>query len=234
METKDYKRVYVWQMPVRVFHWANAGSIVVLSATGLLIAHPPALMSSAEASNQFLFGWIRYIHFVAAYIFVAAMGLRIYWAFVGNKFAKWKAFLPFSKQARSNMMHVLKHDIFLLPEKNPKLKDVSVGHNAMAASAYIAMFFLALMMVFTGFGLYSDMSTWWFPQMFAWVPGFMGGDFAARTLHHVVMWGIWFIIIIHIYLVLFHDWLEGRGETSAMLSGFKFVRKERVNDEIES
>jgi len=34
--------------------------------------------------------------------------------------------------------------------------------------------------------------------------------------------------IVHIYLVFFHDWLEGLGETSAMVSGYKFVRKERV------
>jgi len=42
------------------------------------------------------------------------------------------------------------------------------------------------------------------------------------------MWGFIFFIMIHVYLVLYHDWLEGRGETSSMFSGFKFVRKERL------
>jgi hypothetical protein len=32
------------------------------------------------------------------------------------------------------------------------------------------------------------------------------------------------------YLVLFHDWLEGRGESSAMVSGYKFCRTERFED----
>lgn len=231
MATNDYKKVYVWQIPVRVFHWVNALSIVALTVTGLLIAHPPALMSSGDASSQYSFGWVRYIHFTSAYFFLAAMVLRVYWAFMGNKFAHWKSFLPFSKKARKNIMHVLKHDIFLLPEKEHNIKNISIGHNYMAATAYILMFFLAIIMVFTGFGLYSDMSSWWLPKMFAWVVPFFGGDFAARTLHHIVMWGIWFIVFIHIYLVLFHDWLEGRGETSAMLSGFKYVRKERIKDE---
>lgn len=45
------------------------------------------------------------------------------------------------------------------------------------------------------------------------------------------MWLILIIVITHIYLVLYHDWLDGRGETSSMLSGFKFVRKERIEED---
>ncbi len=231
--TKDYKRVYVWQLPVRIFHWLNALSIVVLSITGFIIADPPAFMSQREAYDTYFMGYVRIIHFISAYVFVGVMGLRIYWAFVGNKYAHWKAFLPFSKKAMHSIMHVLKHDILLLPEKNPKLKDISIGHNYMATIAYVLMFLFALVMVFTGFSLYADLSSAWFPKLFAWVKDFVGGDFMARRIHHIFMWLIIFVIIIHIYLVLFHDWLEGRGETSSMISGFKFVRKERVKMEEE-
>jgi len=58
----------------------------------------------------------------------------------------------------------------------------------------------------------------------------LGGDFLTRLIHHVCMWLILVIIIIHIYLVMYHDWLDGRGETSSMLSGYKFVRKERIEE----
>ena len=44
------------------------------------------------------------------------------------------------------------------------------------------------------------------------------------------MWAFILFIAVHFYLVLFHDWLEGRGESSAMVSGYKFVRKERFED----
>ncbi|RLD25486.1 MAG: Ni/Fe-hydrogenase, b-type cytochrome subunit, partial [Bacteroidetes bacterium] len=27
MPTRDFKRVYVWELPVRLFHWINAGAI---------------------------------------------------------------------------------------------------------------------------------------------------------------------------------------------------------------
>ncbi len=229
--TKDYKRVYVWQMPVRIFHWLNALAIVVLSITGFIIANPPALLSQREAFDTYWMGTVKVIHFISAYVFVGVMVMRIYWAFVGNKYAHWRAFWPFTKKGLHNIMHVLKYDILLLKEKKPKLKDISIGHNYMATSAYILMFLFALVMVFTGFGLYADMSTNWFAKMFAWVPSFFGGDFLTRQIHHIFMWLIIFIILLHIYLVLFHDWLEGRGEASSMVSGFKFVRKERVKME---
>jgi len=231
--TKDYKRVYVWQLPVRIFHWLNALSIVVLSVTGFIIADPPAFMSQKEAFDSYFMGYVRVIHFISAYVFVVVMILRIYWAFVGNRYAHWTAFWPFSKKGLHNFFHVLKHDILLLPEKNPKLSNISIGHNYMATAAYILMFFFAVIMVFTGFGLYADNATWFFPKLFAWVPSFFGGDFLVRQIHHFTMWLIIFIIIIHIYLVLYHDWLESRGETSSMFSGFKFVRKERVIQEEE-
>ena len=228
MASKDFKRIYVWEIPVRIFHWANALCIVTLTITGLLIANPPALMSSAEANDTYLFGTVRFVHFAAAYFFVAVMVLRIYWSFVGNKYASWRYYMPFSKKAWRNITHVLKHDILLIPEKNRQLSNISIGHNYLATASYFLMFIFALIMIFTGFGMYADTSTWWFPKMFAWVVPMFGGDFAARMLHHVSMWFIWFIVILHIYLVLFHDWLEVRGETSAMLSGYKFIRKDRL------
>jgi Ni/Fe-hydrogenase 1 B-type cytochrome subunit len=90
------------------------------------------------------------------------------------------------------------------------------------------MFVMAFVMIFTGFGLYAKNTTWFFPKLFAWVPEFLGGDMNARLVHHITMWGFILFSAVHIYLVLFHDWLEGRGESSAMVSGYKFVRSERT------
>ena len=229
--TRDFKRVYVWELPVRMFHWINALSIVVLAITGYLIGNPPALLSNAEAYDTYWMGLIRSIHFIAAYIFFGVMILRLYWAFAGNKFSNWRAFLPFNKKGMKNLMHVIKHDVFLFPERDQNFLNISVGHNSVAAISYVVMFFMALIMVFTGFGLYAENATWWLPKLFAWVPSFLGGDFATRLIHHVVMWLIILFVLIHVYLVLYHDWLEGRGETSSMISGYKFVRKERVKQD---
>ncbi len=85
METRNFKRVMVWEAPVRFFHWLNVLSVVVLTITGFIIANPPAILSSAEATNLHTFGLVRFIHFIAAYLFFFVMILRIYWAFAGNQ-----------------------------------------------------------------------------------------------------------------------------------------------------
>ena len=63
------RRVFVWQLPVRYYHWLNALSVLALIATGFIIGNPPALMSGKEAYANYWFGTTRFIHFLAAYIF---------------------------------------------------------------------------------------------------------------------------------------------------------------------
>lgn len=231
VKTVSFNRAYIWQLPVRFFHWINGLAIVVLIITGFLIADPPAIMTANEASGQFWMGYIREIHFISAYVMVAAMIVRVYWAFVGNRFANWRQFVPFDKEGREKMWHVIKYDIFLFNEKEYKYTSIPIGHNSVAAASYLVMFILAIVMILTGFALYAPTSTWFFPKMFLWVTDIFGGDeLAVRQVHHVVMWLFILFVVVHVYLVLFHDWLEGRGESSAMISGYKFVRKERFKN----
>ena len=63
------RRVYVWELPVRFYHWLNALVIVALIVTGFYISNPLALMSQREAAEQYTMGWFKYIHFAAAYLF---------------------------------------------------------------------------------------------------------------------------------------------------------------------
>ena len=46
---KRLREVYVWELPVRIYHWVNALCIVILCVTGFIIADPPAIMSASEA-----------------------------------------------------------------------------------------------------------------------------------------------------------------------------------------
>ena len=77
----------------------------------------------------------------------------------------------------------------------------------------------------TGFGLYAAMSTWWLPNLFAWVVPLMGGDANVRTWHHLATWAFVMFTMIHVYLCVFHDYTEAHGEVSSMLSGSRFVPK---------
>ncbi len=231
MQPKNYKRVYVWELPVRIFHWINVLCITVLAITGFIISDPPAILSGAEASESYWFGTVRFIHFGTAYIFFFNMLLRIYWAFVGNRFAHWKAYLPFSKKMRKNILHVLKVDILLQHDKTNDVRNISVGHNSVAAISYVGLFVVAVVQVITGFGLYADMSGWWLADLFSWVVPLFGGDFMVRTIHHIATWFFILFTLIHVYLVFYHDWLEGRGEVSSMFGGYKFVQEDRLTKE---
>jgi Ni/Fe-hydrogenase 1 B-type cytochrome subunit len=237
MKTKPHKlrRVFVWELPVRIYHWLNALMIVVLCVTGYLIGNPPAIMSSAEASDQYLFGWIRFIHFGAAYIFLFGLILRIYWLFVGNKYARWPSFVPTSIKDVREIWNVIRIDILLKKNKD----HMSVGHNALAGFIYLFVFLASIFQVFTGFGLYASMSDFWMVDLFVWVPDVFGGDFATRNWHHVVMWFFVVFTMIHVYLVAYHDYVEGRGETSSIVGGWKFIEEdawmkdEQENQELE-
>ncbi len=232
MNGRRLVRVFVWEFPVRLFHWLNALAIVVLIVTGYLIGNPPAMLSSSEASFRYLFGTIRFIHFVAAYVFVFNWLFRIYWAFVGNKYANWRNFIPTSRRYFKEIVSVLRIDILLAKSK----EHMSVGHNALAGFIYFMFFLACLLAAITGFGLYAQMSDWWFPELFAWVAPVFGGDFELRNIHHSLMWFFVIFTIIHVYLVFYHDYVEGRGEISSMGGGWKFIEVEafkRAPDTIE-
>lgn len=51
---KRLREVYVWELPVRIYHWVNALCIVILCVTGFIIADPPAIMSCFGGLFQLL------------------------------------------------------------------------------------------------------------------------------------------------------------------------------------
>ena len=84
MGTTTMQRVYVWELPVRFYHWINFLCVSVLIATGFVIGRPLSLQVSGEAAFGYWFGTVRFIHFVTAFIFFFNFLFRIYWGFVGN------------------------------------------------------------------------------------------------------------------------------------------------------
>ena len=219
-----YRRVYVWELPVRIYHWINALCIVLLIASGYLIGNPQAIFSANEAYQQYWFGWVRFAHFTAAYIFFFNFVFRIYWGFVGNKYARWNRFIPITKQQWKDLIEVIKVDII-----EAKLRGrIPVGHNILAGISYFGTFLLFLLQALTGFALYSSMSDAFLPSLFTWAVPLFGGDASVRQWHHLFMWGFIVFVIVHIYLVFYHDYVEGRGTTSSIIGGWKFIRDDEV------
>ena len=213
VEVPTFRRRYVWQFPVRLYHWVNAICVVILCITGFTIGNPTTISYSSEAYQQYWFGTVRFVHFVTAFVFFFNHLARIYWGFVGNRFARWNNFIPHTRAQFREMGHTLRVDLL----QTGSSEHMSLGHNALAGLLYLISFLVFLFQVFTGFALYSAMSSAWLPRLFAWAVPLMGGDFAVRQWHHMMMWFFIVFTIVHVYLVFYHDYVEGRGTTSSIL-----------------
>jgi len=220
--SKKLVEVYVWELPVRFYHWINFLCVLILCVTGFIIANPPAIMSGTEATFSFWFGNVRFIHFITAFVFLFNFMFRIYWGFVGNRYASWKNFIPYRKSQWVEIIEVIKVDILLLKKKPVE----SIGHNALASIIYFGLFLAFLLQCLTGFGLYAQMSKAFLPKMFAWVVPLLGGDLSVRYIHHILMWFFIIFAIVHVYLVFYHDYIERRGVTSSIIGGWKFIEEE--------
>lgn len=220
-----FDRFYIWERPVRLYHWVSAASVVVLVATGLLMGRPPALLSSAEPWSIYWFGLVRFLHLVAGFAFTFVFVLRVYWSFAGNQFASWRNFLPitpqlFIRQFRE-VRQVVKVDVLEIQVEPIEI----AGHNALAAWSYTAVFAATVFEIATGFALHAPMSASFLPQLFGGVTALLGGDAMVRLWHHAATWFFILFTAVHVYLCVYHDVVEGRGELSSMVSGSKFIKR---------
>jgi Ni/Fe-hydrogenase 1 B-type cytochrome subunit len=225
VQNPTFHRVYVWQFPVRLYHWVNALCVVALIVTGYVIGNPTSIKYADEAYRQYWFGTIRFVHFVTAFVFFFNFLARIYWGFVGNRYARWSNFIPHRTGQFREVMDTLRVDVLQTRAHG----EFYLGHNALAGFIYFLSFLAFLFQVFTGFALYSSMSRSLLPGLFTWAVPLMGGDFAVRQWHHTMMWFFIVFMLIHVYLVFYHDYVEGRGTTSSMVGGWKFERKEYLS-----
>jgi Ni/Fe-hydrogenase 1 B-type cytochrome subunit len=218
----SYQRIYVWELPVRAFHWVNGFCILCLGITGYLIGRPFTVVVAQEASFQYWFGTVRFLHFAAGYIFLINMLARTYWGFVGNKYANWKQFIPTSRKWFKDVVDVLKVDILQTQVQGR----IHVGHNRLAGFIYFLSFWVYAFQAVTGFALYASMSPSWVGRIAAALAAPFGNDMGLRQWHHA---GLWFFVVftlVHVYLVFYHDYVEGRGTTSSMVGGWKFERED--------
>jgi Ni/Fe-hydrogenase 1 B-type cytochrome subunit len=219
------REVYVWELPVRFYHWINALCVVTLCITGYLIGSPLAIMKSTEAYYNYWFGTVRFIHFVAAFVFFFNFIFRLYWGFTGNEFSRWYNFIPYKRSQWKEIINVIKVDILQITNKQVD----SIGHNSLAGLIYFITFLIFLLQSLTGFGMYAAMSSSFLPKLFAWVVPLLGGDMHVRQLHHMLMWGFILFAIVHVYLVFYHDYIERRGVTSSMIGGWKFIEEDVID-----
>ncbi len=217
---------YIWEAPVRIWHWVMVTCLVVLAATGYLIGSPPPSITG-EGYDHFMFGYIRFAHFTAGLLFAVMFVLRVVWAFLGNRFSREMFLVPlsmFSPTWWSGFLKMIQHYLFLRGEVQPWL-----GHNPLAASGTFFMYLLGtVFMICTGLAMYGEdlgMQSWVYAAFSSWVLPLLGYSQNVHTLHHLGMWYLIVFAIIHIYLVLREDICSGETVVSTMVNGWRVPSK---------
>jgi Ni/Fe-hydrogenase 1 B-type cytochrome subunit len=214
--------VYVWEAPVRLWHWVMMFAMFVLIGTGFLIGVPPPAVGG-EAYDTFWFGYIRFAHFAAGYIFAVFLVLRVYWAIVGNKYAREIFIVPFSLLTAKFWKGLISDVLFYLYlKKEPGSYE---GHNPLAA---VAMFFMYLLgsvwMILSGFALYGEgtgMGSWQHTWFTSWLQPLVGDSQQLHTYHRLGMWYLIIFSMAHMYMVVRQDIFTKETIISTMVNGWR-------------
>lgn len=215
--------VFIFEWPVRLWHWLTAISIVVLTVTGFYIGQPFMPNMPGEATDQFFMGYMRFAHFAAGYVLGVLFLGRIYWAIVGNEYARELFFPPLFKVATwKDVWFRVKYYLFIEKDAPP-----SAGPNGLEVVSAFFMFTIpTIFVILTGFALYAEGTgqNSWQASAFGWVRHLFGDSQALHTWHHVAMWVLIIYVIIHVYLCIRQDIMSRQSYLSTMVSGMRMFK----------
>lgn len=222
VETKieERLRIYAWEFPIRFTHWINVLSILALSVTGFYIGAP---FIHAYSSKQWIMGWMRLIHFIAAYAFMMSVIIRIYWSFVGNRYACMSEWFPFFGERLKHLVQDIKCRLLI-----SKDEECMVGHTALGSLTYFIMLLIFIFQIVSGFAMYAGNH-----KGFIWT--LLGGWLTnimllptIRLYHHICMYVIAAFILVHVYFAWSEDLKFKNGLMSSIFSGYKFMTEKDV------
>lgn len=210
-----YEKQYCWSILLRLFHWMFALSIVMLVVTGFYI-NGPWTNTMIEGSAGFPMAIMRFMHFVAGYVFSGAVIIRTFLYIFGNAQERVWDILPITPRNIKNLFKTLLQYSYISDEHDPRL-----GHNVLAGLSYLITFFAAIFMIISGFYMLFPEAVFWE----GWGLTIFGSQQWGRYIHHLLMW--WFMIfaVIHLYLCVWNDVKEPEGLISSIFTGDKFIHK---------
>lgn len=243
-EHEQYTPYRVWDRSIRWFHWINVLTVLALIAIGVAILNSKALGITNDG-KILLKTWHVYI----GYVFALNLSWRLIWGFVGNRFSRWKAILPFGAQYRAHKK------VFFSGLKQGKPVGFQ-GHNPLARWMVMALLLLLTVQAVTGLVLAgTDIYKPPFGEHFkAWVAespetteqvkpySETGIDKAAykamrdfrspfKTTHEITFFILAGLIVLHLFGVVVTELRERNGLMSAMFTGRKVFRDKPLDED---
>lgn len=234
--SEQYHAYAVWDAPTRWFHWINALAVLGLIIVGVILLNDDALGLSPGGKVL-----LKQVHVGLGYVMTVNLMWRFVWAFLGNRYARWRAMLP----GGSGYWRALRAyaSTFLAGEPQQY-----VGHNPAARIGIAALLLLLLLQIATGLILAGTDLFW--PPFGAWFAGWVAAtgvdpatvsplapntmDQAAYkamrafrspivTIHLYGLYVLAGVILAHLIAVIVTELHEGGSITSAMFTGRKIL-----------
>ncbi len=215
--------VYVWQYPIRLFHWGLVLSIGVLAFTGYYI-HNPFIVG--QVNYPFMMGWFRFVHEAFGMILIALFLMRLYLFFGGNRWIRWNQYVPLHAAQFKEMWEVMKFYAFIRPTPISK-----IGHNAIAAFSYLGVYAMALVEIVTGLVMYDWLRrTVLLHPLVGWIPRLVSFP-NLRLIHFFLMFVFFAFGVFHVHLCMLISREEKRGLMDSIFIGYKVIPVDELNEE---
>lgn len=215
--------IYVFQLPIRLWHWVTVAAIAVLVPTGYIIGKP---WHSLDGDPTFLFymGYTRLVHFSAGFVLAVCLLWRVLYMLIGNDVSRQIFFPPVWRRAWwRDLLADIRWYLFL--DRCPK---IYVGHNPLAQIGMWGCVALITVMILTGFGMYVTSSDAALLRPFrlvldlAYLTG--GNSLDLHSWHRLGMLLLMSFIIIHLYMAIREEIMGPTTLVSAMFSGYRLIR----------
>lgn len=222
--------VYVYGLPVRLWHWTIVCCILTLMVSGYFIADPPRQSLTGDATYIFSYGNIIKAHFTAGLILCIAMACRIIWAFFGNPISR-QIFIPkiWKKSWWAGLWETILWYLFI--NRHPRLY---MGHNPLAQTAMWVVVMTLIFMCLSGLGIYQAKGYSSFFSMFGFMENWtydLGGNLFDLVLcHRLGMLVVSVFLICHFYMVCREDIMGRATIISTMVSGIRVVKATPMED----
>lgn len=226
---KPGQGVYVYGLPVRLWHWTIVCCILMLMVTGHYISDPPQSLTG-DATYILNFGWLVLFHFTTGLILCLAMLCRIIWAFFGNPISR-QIFIPkvWKKSWWKGLWETVLWYLFI--NRHPK---IYMGHNPLAQIAMWGVVMTLIFMCFSGLGIYQAKGGSSFFQLFRFVENWtyaLGGNLFDLVLwHRVGMIIVAVFLMCHFYMVIREDIMGQTTILSTMINGIRLVKASPMQD----
>ncbi len=169
------QEVKVWDLFIRVFHWSVV-AIILINFT----------VFDEGSVHEFL-----------GYILMGLLTLRFIWGFIGPSYARFKNFIPNTKEIKHHLNEVGGDKI------TPYL-----GHNPLGALMVFNLYLTLILLCFTGYLAITDM--------------FWGIEWVEET-HEFFANYLLFSVALHVLGVVWETFRSGVNLISAMFTGIKKI-----------